>query len=289
LGWLLWRRFEKVGQTKRRSLTSRYRQDSGATVLDSYRYNGAGRIAREGVGPVTLDYYGGTAGLYAGFDRFGRVVKHQWIKTSDSAFRDGYAYGYDRASNRLWRENLDTATSGKDELYAYDDLNRLTDARRGDLNANKDALTSTGFRQNWTLDALGNWGGFKQDTSGDGTTWGLQQSRTHNKVNEIDTDDNHANGPDEAAVTEGQGQAAWVGAKYDAAGNTLQGPKPGAETTRHKYVYDAWNPTKRGTRSAERGARSTRPHPAPGGALFSIRSPQSAIGRTPSTIGSPGW
>ena len=48
----------------------------GETVLGSYQYNGAGRMVREGVGPVALDSYGGTAGVYAGFDRFGRVVRH---------------------------------------------------------------------------------------------------------------------------------------------------------------------------------------------------------------------
>ena len=109
------------------------------------------------------------------------------------------------------------------------------------MNANRDALTTTGFRQNWSLDGLGNWGGFKVDAVGDGTTWTLDQTRHHNLANEVDTDQDHTNGPDEAAITEGQGQAAWVGAKYSAVGNMTQAPKPGDETTRLHLQYDAWN------------------------------------------------
>jgi hypothetical protein len=38
-----------------------------------------------------------------------------------SADRDRYTYGYDRASNRMHREN--TLTSGQDEFYGYDQVN----------------------------------------------------------------------------------------------------------------------------------------------------------------------
>jgi hypothetical protein len=100
----------------------------------------------------------------------------------------------------------------------------------------------------WTLDALGNWAGYTQivDLNGNGvyTDTGdslLQQTRVHNKVNEIHTADSHTTSPDAAAITEGSGQAAWVSPGYDAAGNTTSGPKPGSETTCHKSVYDAWN------------------------------------------------
>ncbi len=56
-------------------------------------------------------------GDYAGFDRFGRVIDHRWYAYAASADRDRYTYGYDRASNRLYREN--TLTSGRDESYGY--------------------------------------------------------------------------------------------------------------------------------------------------------------------------
>ncbi len=42
---------------------------------------------------------------------------------------DHFAYGYDRNSNRLFKENL--LSAGNSELYAYDDLNRLTNMQRG--------------------------------------------------------------------------------------------------------------------------------------------------------------
>jgi hypothetical protein len=94
---------------------------------------------------VKLNYDSGTAGTYAGFDRFGRVVDHLWYDYGASADRDRFTYGYDRASSRLYREN--TVASGKDEYYTYDDVNRLTVFDRGDLNANKDAISGTPVKE----------------------------------------------------------------------------------------------------------------------------------------------
>ena len=45
---------------------------------------------------------------------FGRVVDQLWYDYGASANRDQFTYGYDRASNRLYREN--TGTSGLDEV-----------------------------------------------------------------------------------------------------------------------------------------------------------------------------
>ena len=42
-------------------------------------------------------------------------------------------------------------------------------------------------------------------------------------------------GPFESSGTE------WATPQYDAAGNMISGPRPGAETTALHYVYDAWN------------------------------------------------
>ena len=96
--------------------------------------------------------------------------------------------------------------------------------------------------QEWTLEALGNWAGFKDDPDGD-ETWDLEQVRQHNKVNEIDDDDYHLPGDsiNENAITEGEDQTEWVVPGYDAAGNMLSGPKPGDEETRQHYKWDAWN------------------------------------------------
>jgi len=45
-----------------------------------------------------------------------------------------------------------------DEDYTYDDLDRLTYSDR-----------AGSFDQTWTLDGLGNWSAFDEDTDGDGT------------------------------------------------------------------------------------------------------------------------
>ena len=89
-------------------------------TLAEYGFLGLGRIVQE-IYPepeVRLDYDSGTPGDYAGFDRFDRVVDHLWYAYAASADRDCYTYGYDRASNRLYREN--TLTSGRDEPGAAD-------------------------------------------------------------------------------------------------------------------------------------------------------------------------
>jgi len=87
---------------------------------------------------VTLDYCQGAAGVYEGFDRFGRVAGQVWRDYTNNAYRDRYGYGYDRDANRLYRENLESASLS--ELYhadnptantEYDGLNRLTRFRRG--------------------------------------------------------------------------------------------------------------------------------------------------------------
>jgi RHS repeat-associated protein len=93
----------------------------------------------------------------------------------------------------------------------------------------------------WSLDGVGNWAGYREDAGAGGQgNWDLDQLRSHNKANEIDNDDDHADAPDGSISGGG-----WVLAAYDAAGNMKRGPKPGDESmaggTRHKYTYDAWN------------------------------------------------
>jgi len=83
---------------------------------------------------------------------------------------------------------------------------------------------------------LGNWKTFQEDDDATLDWDVLDQDRLHNKVNEIDNDDNHANAPG-AAITGGS----WIVPGYDAAGNMLSGPKPTDPTVRQHYVWDAWN------------------------------------------------
>jgi RHS repeat-associated protein len=144
--------------------------------------------------------------------------------------------------NRLWKENVVSGNLGTpvhlDELYAYDGVNQLTSARRGNLNANHDGIVSgtESFAQNWTLDATGNFAEFKQGSSQG--TWTLDQDRVANAANEIDVDNNHANTAGDSITGTG---ANWADPTYDAAGNMIFAPKTGSETTGLHYVYDAWN------------------------------------------------
>ena len=66
----------------------------------------------------------------------------------------------------------------------------------------------------------GNWSGYLTKASG-GTT--LNQSRSHNLVNEIDTDNTH--GDSDNWITESIGTA-WADPVHDAAGNMTTMPSP---------------------------------------------------------------
>ena len=214
-----------------------------------YDYFGAGTVYQVTYPAVQVSgnalglTYGGS-GSYTGLDRLDRVVDHNWrIKTAGTV-KDRYKYGYDKGSNRIWRESsLTHGTADKfDEYYTYDGLHRLTNMDRGTLTGSPyTGISGTPEReQDFTLDLLGNWGGYVEKTQG---TTGLDQARYHNNANEIDTDNNHANAPGEAlSATTG---ANWVDPAYDAAGNMTSGPKPGAESesggTELEFTYDAWN------------------------------------------------
>jgi len=118
--------------------------DGDTTVYASYAYNGAGRMVVEDFEEpdVRLDYWGQTADTYAGFDRFGRVVRQLWRDYGASADRDSYGYGYDRNSNRTWKDN--DVSAAKDEVYVYDHLKRLRSYGRGDRSGGGVANKSRG-------------------------------------------------------------------------------------------------------------------------------------------------
>ncbi len=122
-----------------------------------------------------------TGDIYSGRDRFGRVKDNRWYDYGSSTDVDRIKYGYDRVGNRTWRENVVATSLGKefDELYTYDAVHRLQDMQRGTLNSGHTSLTSETFARCWTLDATGNWSGFREDDNGDGT-WDLVQARTAN-------------------------------------------------------------------------------------------------------------
>lgn len=213
--------------------------DGGSTHLADYTYVGVGMVVRRDHPEpgFRLDLWGGTTGTFAGLDRFSRVIDQRWVTTGGSPTDlDRIKHGYDRNSNRLYRENtVATAnTTNFDEFYTYDGLNRLVTADRGTLDGGKTGLVSNSrtFKQNWSLDPLGNWSTFQEDANGDGdyTDAGdLNQTRTHNKVNELLT------------FSESGGQVAWADCVYDRNGNMTTISKPASPANTFTAKYDAWN------------------------------------------------
>jgi RHS repeat-associated protein len=154
--------------------------DSSAT-LESYAYLGADTVVKR-IHPQSVDltYVGTGTGdggdQYVGLDRFGRVVDQKWVVSGTATVTDEFKYGYDRDSNRLYRDNLVNSAFG--ELYTYDGENQLTSMQRGTLNGTHTGLVgSASFSQSFTTDALGNFSNV--------TTNGTGQSRTNNLLNQL--------------------------------------------------------------------------------------------------------
>jgi len=159
----------------------------GGTSLAAYTYLGGGTVVRIDYAQpgVRLDLWGGTTTVFAGFDAFGRVIDQRWVTTGGTD-KDRYKYGYDENSNRQWRQN--TTATDLDEYYTYDNLNRLVTMKRGTLSGGPPptGITSPVAQQDWTLDETGNWNAFVVEAGGTPT---LEQTRTANEVNEIQTID----------------------------------------------------------------------------------------------------
>lgn len=201
--------------------------DTSAT-LESYLYLGLNTVV-ERAHPqpnVNLIYIAqdsqgnGDAGdQYVGLDRFGRVVDQHWYNPGTQTSTDRFQYGYDRDSNRLYRDNLVNSAFG--ELYhasgqgnGYDNLNQLTGFARGVLSASQSGgvlgtVANPSHTQSWTYDALGNWTNFTNDSS--------TQTRTANQQNEITS------------------ILGLTTPAYDANGNMT------TDQTGKTLVYDGWN------------------------------------------------
>ena len=189
--------------------------DSGNT-LESYSYLGLATIIKRahpqtGVdltyGKLTGESVGDAGDQYNGLDRFGRVVDHRWINASNVDV-DRFKYGYDRNSNRTYRENGVIASLS--EVYTNDDLNQLASYKLGTLNGGKTDVTGTPTNaQTWNYDAVGNWDSV--------TTNSTTQTRGANRQNEI-TSVSGATTP-----------------TYDNNGNLTK------DEDDNRFVYDAWN------------------------------------------------
>ncbi len=205
-------------------------------MLVDYSYLGQGRpvIANYSSQPgVELTYYtsggSGDAGdQYTGLDRFGRIVDQRWVQSSTD--KERVKYGYDRASNRQWRQNT-VAGTGQDEYYTYDGLYQVSTLKRGTLTGTPPSGISgtPSWEENWNYDPTGNWRGSSTGylTKVSGSTT-LNQNRTHNVANEI-TD-----------ITESTGTA-WPTPTQDAAGNLTVVPRPLSLGNSFDLKWDAWN------------------------------------------------
>jgi hypothetical protein len=173
-------RLDAIGDT--------FGSDTGtSSPLAQYTYLGLDRIVQENyVQPgVTLDYFGGVSGTYAGFDSFGRVVQQLWANSAGPL--DQFQYGYDRAGNRLWRRNVLSSSLNPpvplDESYSYDGDYRLTDSQCGALNPQQTGISGVPvFKERFALDATGNFPAYVPNVSGSPV---LSQARTHNSANEL--------------------------------------------------------------------------------------------------------
>ncbi len=192
------------------------------------------------------------AGIYPGFDRFGRVLRHTWvdgdftIHGSSSAVSNIPAiverlYNYDEDSNRTASfDRRQGAQQNQSNKYTYDDLDRLTHATRG---SGYELVTTFAFTadsggENWSLDMLGNWDQIiTDDTAPYGTFDDMGPNvdsfvkRDHddaiNELTELDTD---ATDPGDIS--------------YDDAGNIDDHEFPDADVDQDflfRYTHDAWN------------------------------------------------
>lgn len=210
---------------------------NSTTVLVDYSYLGSQQVVignYSGQPGVELTYYtsggSGDAGdQYTGLDRFGRIIDQRWRKTSDNTDRERVKYGYDRASNRQWRQNT-VAVTGQDEYYTYDGLSQVKTLDRGTLNGTFTGISGTpSWEEDWNYDPTGNWRGSSTGylTKVSGTTT-LNQNRAHNVANEI-TD-----------ITETTGTA-WPTPTFNAPGNMTLAPRPNNLGSSYDFKYDAWN------------------------------------------------
>jgi hypothetical protein len=193
----------------------------------AYTYNGTNRlVAADYVEPdVRRQMFDATTTAnYLGFDQFGRTIKQQWHDyTSGTVVRDEVDYAYDYAGNRLSRDIPSTlySTNDKDQLYAYDGLQRLASMDQGTLSGG--TISSPPVTEDWSLDGLGNWNTFTRVNS---TLGNRDETRTHNVANEM-TDDEDNNIP-------------LSNPGHDAAGN-LTAPPMDTGGYPFTFKYDAWN------------------------------------------------
>ena len=126
----------------------------------------------------------GVAGVFT-YDLNNRITRIQHADEWSTALFD-VSHGYDPVGNRLWTQ--DNLRAGRDELFTYDNLNRLRSFQRGTLNAPRTAIETPlnhAFLPNqqiFTLDRNGNWDQFDSSLGVPPVT--VNEYREVNAVNE---------------------------------------------------------------------------------------------------------
>lgn len=202
--------------------------------LVDYAYAGVGRVVTLAypapgaelsyLKPVGTQGQGDAGDDMTGYDRFGRTERMPWRKTGDGSVLAEFAYGYDEASRRQWRQDLTPAAEEAfDRYHGYDPLGQVTRSDRGTLNENRSAIGGIPEEaEAWGYDEQGNWLTFAKDVEGSNV---IDQERTHNKSNQIVTIDGSGSGVD-----------------FDLNGNMTRVPT-GADLAgpARKLVWNAWN------------------------------------------------
>jgi RHS repeat-associated protein len=160
---------------------------AGTSKFALYTYLGIGSATRVTLGAtgVSLDYGTGT-GNPGGWDDWGRIDDQKWA--AGATLKDQYQYGYDRTSQRTFRDNLTATTApndAKEHFYTYNGLDQLTVAKQGNLNAGRTDITApAAVQETFTVESHGNWRALVRATAGTTT---LNQTRTHTAANEVTT------------------------------------------------------------------------------------------------------
>jgi len=198
-------------------------------------------------------------GEYPGYDQFGRNIRHVWADDTIDEHASlttvpnippviELEMAYDKSSNRT--RTVDARPGARremrDEVYAYDGLDRLIEAERGEWSGS--ALGSVKGGQEWDLDVLGNWdevktdknadGSFADDSSGPEDIFEIE-GRVHIAANEIEE------------VTGGGGASPFVTAdlenEFSKTGSMEKSRKrlvPSSDPDDNAldtYTFDAWN------------------------------------------------
>lgn len=169
-----------------------------------------------------------TGYIYSGCDRFGRLKDVRWYDYGSSEDSVRVKYGYNRDSNRTYRQDVVADANSKpfDQLFGYDRIGRLTQTSQGTLTASRDEITNLSLAKCWTIDATRNWQKYKEDSNGSGS-WNIDQTRLSDEVNQITqiTD----------TVT-----TAWSTPTYSPEGAMVSIPKPKDLTNSFNVTWDAW-------------------------------------------------